>query len=233
MTWWKSGRRGDGDGSKHSRASGESKFEKEWRWERRCRMRKWAWERWWHQREKWGRGRVHFGGAEEEYEHYLPRTEQNWTKLVWDHMVLHTKKKLLKAVSVMPKLSLMIYDATLGAVKVSSEFPQYSWVLFPKNWSETRQLLPLHSLTYTRSSGEPFAFLFKRTVHQSSVLAMCSIFCVLILWHLGPPDQDQVSVFFKCKPTSPESTPQPQPLWGFHTPGHKAPTLITPQPSTR
>lgn len=176
---------------------------------------------------------------EEEYEDYLPRTEQNWMKLVWDHMGLDTKKKLLKVTNVVPKAffgDLWCYPGP--TVKLSSEFPQYYWVLFPINWSETRQLLPLHSLAYTGSSGEPFAFLFKGTLHQSSVLAMFSIFYVLILWHLGPSDpggidQDQVSMFFKCKPTTPEPTPQPQPLWGFHTPGHNAPTLITPQSGTR
>lgn len=40
---------------------------------------------------------------EEEYEDYLPRTEQNRMKLVWDHMGLDTKKKLLKVANVMTK----------------------------------------------------------------------------------------------------------------------------------
>ena len=78
---------------------------------------------------------------------------------------------------------------------------------------------------------------------------MFFIFCILMLWHVGPcwfgrdcPSQDQPTDskqlalgvrLSNTTPTNPEPTPQPPSLLGSHTLGYCLPVLIAPGPGTR
>lgn len=81
-------------------------------------------------------------------------------------------------------------------------------------------------------------------------LIMSFVFCILMLWCLGScfpwrewPSQGWPVLkdnkywprrtFFRCKPTSPEPSPELPSLAGSHTLDHYPPALITPRAGTR